>query len=347
VLDVGEVVLGEPIRIEALDGSMRSLLNSALPLTDERKRIQGAIVVAQDITAQQVIDLELRIRNRAIEASVNAVVITDNRQPDNPIIYVNQAFERITGYRREAVMGRNCRFLQLEDNDQPALSSIRVALQQGLEGKALLRNYRKDGSMFWNELRVAPTLDSQGDISHFVGVLNDVTEAKRYQDELEHQANFDTLTTLPNRNLLMDRIQQAIVQASRRNERFALAFMDLDNFKYVNDSLGHSVGDALLVEVAQRIRACVREYDTLARLGGDEFVLLLPETRQEEEVEATLRRMNEQLAKPASSSCISRPAWVTASTRAMATTRTRCCAMPTPPCIRPRNRARARSAASS
>ncbi|WP_374538959.1 EAL domain-containing protein [Chitinimonas taiwanensis] len=300
VLDVGEVVLGEPIHIEALDGSARSLLHSALPLTDERKRIQGAIVVAQDITAQQVIDLELRIRNRAIEASVNAIVITDNRQPDNPIIYVNQAFERITGYRREAVMGRNCRFLQHEDQDQPALSGIRLALQLGQEGKALLRNYRKDGSMFWNELRVAPTLDSQGDISHFVGVLNDVTEAKRYQDELEHQANFDTLTTLPNRNLLMDRIQQAIVQASRRNERFALAFMDLDNFKYVNDSLGHSVGDALLVEVAQRIRACVREYDTLARLGGDEFVLLLPETRQEEEVEATLRRMNEQLAKPIS-----------------------------------------------
>ncbi|GLR11682.1 hypothetical protein GCM10007907_04720 [Chitinimonas prasina] len=298
VLAVGELILNEPVNMQALDGVKRTLLNSAVPLTDERNRIQGAIVVQQDITAQQVIDLELRIRDRAIESSVNAVVITDNRQPHNPIIYVNQAFERITGYKRETVMGRNCRFLQGEDNDQVALSAIRLALLQGTEGKALLRNYRRDGTMFWNELRVAPTFDSQGNISHYVGVLNDVTESKRYQDELEHQANFDTLTTLPNRNLLMDRIRQAIVQANRHNARFALAFMDLDNFKYVNDSLGHSVGDQLLVEVAKRIRDCVREYDTVARLGGDEFVLLLPETRSDHEVEGTLKRMSAQLAQP-------------------------------------------------
>lgn len=298
VLTVGETVLGEPVNILARDGVQRTLLSSAVPLTDDRSRIQGAIMVQQDVTAQQLVDLELRIRNRAIEASVNAILITDNRQQDNPIIYVNQAFERITGYRRESIMGRNCRFLQGDDHDQPALSSIRMAIQQGIEGRALLRNYRRDGSMFWNELRVAPTFDSQGQVSHYVGVVNDVTEAKRYQDELEHQANFDTLTTLPNRNLLMDRIRQAIVLANRHNERFALAFMDLDNFKYVNDSLGHSMGDQLLVEVAQRIRSCVREYDTVARIGGDEFVLLLPETRTEAEVEATLKRMNAQLTKP-------------------------------------------------
>ncbi|MGQ5524945.1 EAL domain-containing protein [Chitinimonas sp. PSY-7] len=298
VLEVGDSILNEVLHIESRDGRQRTLLNSAVPLTDDRNRIQGAILVEQDITAQQIIDQELRIRNRAIEASVNAIVITDNRQDDNPIIYVNQAFERITGYKRDAVMGRNCRFLQGEDLDQPGLDNIRRAILHGAEGKALLRNYRKDGSMFWNELRVTPTLDNTRSISHYVGVLNDVTDAKRYQDELEHQANFDTLTTLPNRNLLMDRIRQAIVQASRHNQRFALAFLDLDNFKYVNDSLGHSVGDALLVEVARRIRSCVREYDTVARLGGDEFVMLLPETRSEQEAENTLRRINAQLTDP-------------------------------------------------
>ncbi|GAB3248922.1 EAL domain-containing protein [Chitinimonas naiadis] len=297
-LTMGDVVHNEVRHMESFDGAKRTLLNSVVPLADERNRIQGAIMVEQDITAQQVIDLELRIRNRAIEASVNAIVITDNRAPDNPIVYVNQAFERITGYKSEMVTGRNCRFLQGNDKDQVALAGIRWAIQQGSEGKALLRNYRRDGSMFWNELRVAPSFDSQGGISHFVGVLNDVTEAKRYQDELEHQANFDTLTTLPNRNLLLDRIHQAVVQAHRKGERFALAFLDLDNFKYVNDSLGHSVGDMLLVQVAKRIQGCVREFDTLARLGGDEFVLLLPETRNEAEVDVTLQRINAQLALP-------------------------------------------------
>jgi len=297
-LTMGDSVHNEVRNIESFDGKMRTLLNSVVPLADERNRIQGAVLVEQDITAQQVIDTELRIRNLAIEASVNAIVITDNRAPDNPILYVNQAFERITGYRSEAVVGRNCRFLQNNDKDQAALGGIRWAIQQGCEGKALLRNYRRDGSMFWNELRVAPAFDSQGGISHFVGVLNDVTDSKRYQDELEHQANFDTLTSLPNRNLLLDRIHQAVVQAHRKEERFALAFLDLDNFKYVNDSLGHSVGDMLLVEVAKRIQSCIREFDTLARIGGDEFVLLLPETRNETEVNATLQRVNAQLAQP-------------------------------------------------
>ncbi|WP_034607623.1 EAL domain-containing protein, partial [Chitinimonas koreensis] len=297
-LSMGDVVLNDLLETDTPDGGKRTLLNSVVPLTDEKNRIQGAVLVGQDITAQQVIDVELRIRNRAIETSVNAIVMTDNRHPDNPITYVNEAFERITGYRREAVIGRNCRFLQGIDQDQPALEAIRRAVQQSTEGKALLRNYRKDGSMFWNELRVTPSFDARGEVSHYVGVLNDVTEAKRYQDELEHQANFDTLTGLPNRNLLLDRIRQASVLANRKEERFALAFLDLDNFKYVNDSLGHSVGDLLLIEVARRIEGCIRELDSLARLGGDEFVLLLPETRNEDEVQVVLERVNAALGKP-------------------------------------------------
>ncbi len=274
-------------------GEPRTLLYSVVPMAQGGRHIHGGIVVAQDITAQRVIDQALRVRDRAIEASVNAIVIADYRLPEQPIIYVNQAFERITGYPRDMAIGRNCRFLQGQDFDQPELAIIRRALETGTEGKAVLRNYRKDGSMFWNELHVAPSLDSQGRITHFVGVLNDITEAKRYQEELEHQANFDTLTGLPNRNLLFDRIHQASVLANRKQERFALAFLDLDNFKYVNDSLGHSVGDMLLIEVAAKLKSCIREFDTLARLGGDEFVLLLPEARTIDEVEGVLQRISD------------------------------------------------------
>jgi diguanylate cyclase (GGDEF)-like protein/PAS domain S-box-containing protein len=295
---LGKVSPQEVLHIEAQDGEGRTALNSVVPLTDERQHIHGAIVVTQDITSQQVIDIELRIRERAIEASVNAVVITDHRRPGHPIVYVNPAFERITGYSSEQVIGQNCRFLQGTDLDQPELMAVRRALEQGTDGRALLRNYRKDGSMFWNDLRLSPSRDAEGRISHFVGVLNDITETKRYQDELEHQANFDTLTGLPNRNLAQDRIQQAAAWAQRNKQRFALALLDLDNFKYVNDSLGHSVGDALLVEVAKRLRACVGDYDTLARAGGDEFMLLLPEARSNEDVEAVLQVINQSLSVP-------------------------------------------------
>ncbi|BAK77972.1 response regulator receiver modulated diguanylate cyclase/phosphodiesterase with PAS sensor(s) [Pseudogulbenkiania sp. NH8B] len=288
-----------PVRqILSFDGAARTVLDAEVPLTDDDDQVRGGILVEQDITAQQVIDLELRVRQRAIEASVNAVLITDNRRPDNPIIYVNPAFERITGYARAAVIGRNCRFLQGRDTAQPELTAIRRALENRHEGKALLRNYRKDGSMFWNELRVAPVRDSQGEVSHYIGVLNDVTEAKRYQEELERQANFDTLTGLPNRNLLQDRLGQGIAVARSKDERFAVALLDLDNFKYVNDSLGHTLGDALLIEVARRIESSVPALATVSRLGGDDFVLLLPGVKTAEQLDLALKKVTDQLNQP-------------------------------------------------
>ena len=122
--------------------------------------------------AEQVTDLEasLRLRDRAISASANGIVITDRRGSDNPIIYVNRAFERMTGYAAAEVLGRNCRFLQGADRDQPGLAAIRQAMREEREGHAELRNYRKDGSMFWNELFVAPVRDERGRVTHYVGV---------------------------------------------------------------------------------------------------------------------------------------------------------------------------------
>ncbi|MBI2380542.1 MAG: EAL domain-containing protein [Gammaproteobacteria bacterium] len=292
----GEAVRNDIIDIDSENGP-RTLLQSAVPFMDE-EGLQGAIVVDQDISAQRRADLELRVRNRAIEASVNAIVITDAKRPDQPIVYVNHAFERITGYQRDEVLGHNCRFLQGYDRDQHELENIRRAVTRHTEGHALVRNYRKDGSMFWNDLHIAPVSDAQGRVSHFVGVFQVVTANKRYQEELERAANYDGLTELPNRNLLSDRIGQAIVQAASRDEGFALALIDLDNFKYINDSLGHDRGDLLLKEVAKRLRSCLREVDTLARLGGDEFVLLRPQTDNQDQLQATLERMRELLAKP-------------------------------------------------
>jgi diguanylate cyclase (GGDEF)-like protein len=139
----------------------------------------------------------------------------------------------------------------------------------------LLRNYRKDGTLYWNNLQISPVRDRDGTVTHFVGIQSDVTELKRYQLELEYRANYDTLTGLANKNLLGDRIKQAMVMANRKTGRIAILYLDLDRFKVVNDSLGHAKGDALLKSVAARLKVAVRETVTVARLGGDEFAIVL------------------------------------------------------------------------
>ncbi|MDP3814123.1 EAL domain-containing protein [Pseudomonas sp.] len=294
----GNAIRNTVIDIQAFDGSSKTILNSAVPFVDEQGVLQGAIAVIQDISEQRRLDLDIRIRTRAVEASVNAIIITDNEQADQPIVYVNPAFERITGYRSEDVIGRNCRFLQGSKPIQPALESIRRALHAEEEGEAVLCNYRKDGSEFWNDLKVAPVVNDRGKVSHFVGILHDITEAKRYQEELEHQANHDGLTGLPNRNLLNDRIRQAIAFASRNQTQFTLAFMDLDQFKVVNDSLGHNAGDQLLVHISERLQRCAREIDTVARLGGDEFVILMVDSGPFTERIGLLEQFQQQVAEP-------------------------------------------------
>lgn len=294
----GKASRNRVIDIHSFDGASKTILNSAVPFLDDQGLLQGAIAVIQDVSEQRRRDLEIRIRTRAVEASVNAIIITDNEQADQPIVYVNPAFERITGYRSEEVLGRNCRFLQGEQQGQPALNTIRRALRGQEEGAAILRNYRKDGSAFWNDLKVAPVVNDRGKVSHFVGILHDITEAKRYQEELEHQANHDSLTGLPNRNLLNDRIHQAIALASRNQSQFSLVFMDLDHFKVVNDSLGHNAGDRLLIQMAKRLQGVAREIDTVARLGGDEFVILLADSGSFAGRIGWLERLKEQIATP-------------------------------------------------
>ena len=233
------------------------------------------LLMAKNLAMIKRSDEAIHLRDRAIESSVNGFLITSCHKPDNPIVYVNPAFEGITGYSREEVYGLNPRFLHSEDIAQPGLEVIRAAIKAQREGKAVLRNYRKDGSLFWNELSIAPVRDEMGKVTHFIGVQNDISDAKRYQEALEHQANHDILTGLPNRNLLQDRIAQSIVYAERSAHLVAVVFIDLDNFKLVNDSLGHTAGDKLLKAVAERLQSGFRAVDTVSRLGGDEFILVL------------------------------------------------------------------------
>ena len=230
-----------------------------------------------ELSTRGRIEQALLLRERAIECSANAMTISSAQAPDYPILYVNPAFERTTGYRADEVIGKSCRLLQGEDIEQVGLNEIRAALREQRAGRAVVRNYRKDGSLFWNDLFVSPVRDAQGVVTHFVASQYDVSETKRYEFELETQASRDMLTGLANRYLLKDRLKKAISQASRYGQSIWVLVFDLDRFKLINDSLGQAAGDIVLKAVANRLKSSAREIDTVARLGADEFVLVLPQ----------------------------------------------------------------------
>jgi diguanylate cyclase (GGDEF)-like protein/PAS domain S-box-containing protein len=234
-------------------------------------------LLSEDILARRETEMALKLRERAIEASANAILILRADGAEYPIEYANPAFERITGYHANEVVGRGIRVLEGSRTDPNSLQQIYAAMHEQREGNIVLRNHRKDGSPLWCDFYVAPVRDASGEVSHFVAALYDITSMKRYESELEFQASRDTLTGLANRVMLHDRLSQAIVRAREEAQTVWVVFVDLDRFKFINDTLGHRAGDLLLKTLARRLSRSLRPFDTAARLGGDEFVLVLPQ----------------------------------------------------------------------
>ena len=251
-----------------------------------------------DIAARKRTEQELQLRQRAIEASANAIIISSAKEPDYAIEYVNPAFERITGYAAGEVVGCNMGLLWGKDGEQSGIKEIRACMLEQREGHAVLRNYRKDGTLFWSDLYIAPVRDDGGGVSHYVVAQYDITATKRYESELEFQTNRDALTGLANRNLLRDRLRQAISYAYRYGHPIWVLFVDLDRFKFINDTLGHQAGDVLLKAVAERLQASVRDTDTVARMSGDEFVLVLPERTDAGLSTGIVKRIMDTVAQP-------------------------------------------------
>lgn len=256
------------------------------------------LLIVRSVVSVHRSEEAVRLRDRAVASSTNAVVIIESSKPGAPIVYVNAAFERITGYAAAEVIGKNCRFLLRDDHDQPELEAIRAAFRDQRECHVTLRNYRKDGSLFWNDVYLAPVRNESGQVTNFIGVETDVTDVKRRQDELEHLASHDALTGLPNRSLLHDRLQQAIAYAQRQRSVVAVASINLDRFKVINDSLGHVAGDCVLRTTAERIKSCLRQSDTVARSGDDEFVLVVYDQASEEGISSLLNRILDATSKP-------------------------------------------------
>ncbi len=233
------------------------------------------IVLSHDITARKQAEAELRKLSLAVEQSPNSIVITDL---DANIEYVNDTFVKLTGYNRDEVTGKNPRILQSGKTPETVYKDMWAHLARGEMWRGELSNKRKDGSEYIELTMISPVRQADGRISHYLAIKENITEAKKAEARIERLAHFDQLTGLPNRSLLGERFKYALSLAQRGGEPLAVMFLDLDHFKNINDTLGHTIGDQLLMEVATRIKATLREEDTVSRQGGDEFILILHDT---------------------------------------------------------------------
>jgi len=252
------------------NGEVRTVEVYSSPYQYDHHLVIYAIV--HDISERVKAERGLREAATVFEASSEAIMVTDN---SGVIRRINQAFTQMTGYTQADAIGQTPRLLKSDRHDEAFYKSMweRLMAQGRWEGE--LWNRRKNGEVFPVWQIISTVRDEQGRGVGYVSLFIDITQKKRDEDEIAYRANYDALTGLPNRNLLAERLNQALKQARREGSRVAVMFIDLDFFKQVNDTLGHAVGDRLLQLVAERMRMCVRETDTIARLGGDEFVILL------------------------------------------------------------------------
>lgn len=254
--------------------------------------------MGMDLVACQRQRQDLDLYKRALHAASNGIIITRCAGRDNPIEYVNPAFERISGYTATESIGRDSRFMAAPGIDQPQRLALQQAIRQQRPASVVFRNCRKNGEQFWNQLAITPVRDGANRVTHFVGIMEDITALKERTAQLEYHVTHDTLTGVANRTLLRDRLEQAIHAAQRKNELVAVVLMDLNKFKEINDTMGHDAGDEVLRQIATRLQSAMRDTDTVARLGGDEFVLVLAEQPSMRFILRSIERVRLALAAP-------------------------------------------------
>jgi diguanylate cyclase (GGDEF)-like protein/PAS domain S-box-containing protein len=262
--------------------------------TDARLE-QRFIMIARDITERKRAEKELQLAAGVFSHSQEGITITDVQ---GTIINVNAAFSRITGYSREEAIGQNPRMLRSGRQDAAFYADMWNALLIQGHWSGEIWNRRKDGEVYAEMLTITAVRDSKGKTTQYIALFSDITALKSHQSELDRIAHFDALTGLPNRLLLADRLYQAMNQVTRRGLTLAVAYLDLDFFKGINDQHGHAVGDELLVAIAHRLKQTLREADTLARMGGDEFVAVLIDLESAEASQPMLERMVRAAAEP-------------------------------------------------
>ncbi|MES9833873.1 MAG: EAL domain-containing protein [Candidatus Thiodiazotropha sp. DIVDIV] len=241
---------------------------------DREELIGINIKLEQEIQSRKETSEELKKLSLAVEQSPASVVITDL---NGLIEYVNPKFCEVSGYTSVEVIGEHTQMLGADTNDKELFSQMWKTIENGEVWKGDFCTKRKNGTIYWESAVIAPIRDDNKITTHYLAVKEDITDQKAIEEKLVHQATHDQLTGLPNRFLAFDRLEQLLQRAKRSDSYVAIIYIDLDNFKNVNDSMGHSIGDELLVKIAKRIQEQLRTEDTLARVGGDEFLAIIPD----------------------------------------------------------------------
>jgi|GEM_PF-3400396 len=290
--EIGE--LGKDFNV--MSGKLRDIYRTLEEKVEERTRELNVSneQLLEEINEREFIEKALRESNEYMRVAAvafetdEAIVITNK---DGDIVRVNQAFHDITGFSAEEVIGKNPRILSSGRHSKEFYAEMWAQLLGRGKWSGEVWDRRKNGEIYPKWLTITAVRNDEGETTEYVAIFSDITLRKKAEDEIRNLAFYDALTGLPNRRLLMDRLEAALIASGRSGQYGAILFLDMDRFKVLNDTLGHDLGDIMLIEVARRIKSCVREVDTVSRLGGDEFIVLL------EDVEADAGQASRKAAQ--------------------------------------------------
>ncbi len=277
------------------DGSIGYALANYVPDMRASGEVAGFFVLVSEVTLLKEAEAKLQLAASVFHNTVEGILVTD---ADLAILSVNPAFTQITGYSAEEALGKTPRILKSKHHDQAFYAAMWRDINATGRWQGEIWNRRKDGEVYLEWLTITKIHGSADEPIRYVSVFNDITKSRHNDERIKHLAFHDALTDLPNRSLLMDRLDHQIAKAERDKSGLAVMFLDLDRFKAVNDTLGHEIGDDLLRAVAQRLQAQVRQSDTVSRLGGDEFIILLDSPANDEEVACIAGRVLASISEP-------------------------------------------------
>lgn len=295
--DLQVLETGEPLECEESfeqEGRTWYVRTVKQRVNDPEGRLIGVVGVFWDVTRRVETVQELELASKVFAHTNEGIMVTDDQAV---ILTVNQAFQRITGYGAEEVVGRKPSMFQSGWHDQRFYESMWSGLKERGFWMGEIWDRKKEGELYAAQLSIAVVRDQDGEITNYIAITDDITDRKNKEEEINRLAYYDFLTGLPNRVLFQEKVEERITTAKAFGHKFALLFLDLDNFKVVNDSMGHGAGDRFLREVSKRIRELLPETATLARLGGDEFSLLLRKTHSPEEVARICGEIIEALSR--------------------------------------------------